>query len=90
MEKTLFIVIIRLLLGMYYTFKLKTMETKNERINKAMDVYKLTGLYNKNGLFDNVKIVNKQDDQNSNTTILENIKQIDKPKYIMNTFNQKI
>ena len=90
MEKTLFIVIIRLLLVMYYTFKLKTMETKNERINKAMDVYKLTGLYNKNGLFDNVKIVNKQDDQNSNTTILENIKQIDKPKYIMNTFNQKI
>ena len=64
--------------------------TNEELMKQRYEVYKQTGIYNNQGLFDNTKIINKDDDKPLDKTILDDVKQIDKPTIMRNIYKQTI
>ena len=64
--------------------------TNEELMKQRYEVYKQTGIYNNQGLFDNTKIINKDDDKPLDKTILDDVKQIDKPTIMGNIYKQKV
>ena len=63
--------------------------TNEELMKQRYEVYKQTGIYNNQGLFDNVKLIDEQD-INTDETFTDNIKQADKPKIMYNIITQTI
>ena len=64
--------------------------TTEELMKQRYEFYKQTGLYNNQGLFDNVTIINQDDVKPLDKTILDDVKQIDKPTIMRNIYKQTI